>query len=195
VNLLCTVVPLERIKPVFDSIQGDFKDRWRFFSGLFFFYRLLILLTFAYASLLKSFYTITSIQLTCMLTLHAVCMPYKNIWHNILDSLLFTDLILINAIAFYNSHLASKYVQYVSQLVAVQSVLILLPLVYLAAYILYKVVMKIKAKRLCKISWPPTRQEPNDESDGFLRALDTRSLNESGIEPDNYRLLENEKYM
>jgi len=46
VSLLCRIIPLESIKPLFDSIQGDLKDKYRFFSGLYFAYRLSILMTF-----------------------------------------------------------------------------------------------------------------------------------------------------
>ena len=39
IRLLCKVVPLEKFKPLFDSIQGCFKDKHRYFAGLYFVYR------------------------------------------------------------------------------------------------------------------------------------------------------------
>ena len=40
--------PLEKFKPLLDSFQGSFKDKFRFFSGLYYFYRLLILFIYSH---------------------------------------------------------------------------------------------------------------------------------------------------
>ena len=54
VRVLCMVVPLEKLKPFFDSFQGCFKDEYRFFAGLFFIYRLLALTSYAVTDSLSS---------------------------------------------------------------------------------------------------------------------------------------------
>ena len=46
-DILCKIIPLEKLKPFFDSFQGTFKDEHRYFAGLYFIYRLLALLLYA----------------------------------------------------------------------------------------------------------------------------------------------------
>ena len=43
VPFLCKIFPLEKLKPLFDAFQSAFKDNCRYFSGLYFVYRLIIL--------------------------------------------------------------------------------------------------------------------------------------------------------
>ena len=189
VQITCKILPLEKIKPLFDSIQGAFKDRFRFFAGLYFIYRLSSLLTFAVAGTLITHYTATGFQLVCMLALHAACRPYKKSWHNVLDALLFFNLFSINGLAYYNYHLASRFENQDTkiQIIAIfQTGLILLPLVYLVAYTTYRIAVKLRAVCLHKYS----RSElDTDNSDAVLQAMDSRNVDEQYEETSNYRLL------
>ena len=190
VQITCKIFPLEKIKPLFDSIQGAFKDRYRFFSGLYFLYRLCLLLTFTYTNTLPSYYTITGIQLVAMLVLHTICQPYKKAWHNILDALLFISLALINILTFYNYQLVSEYyttsIEIVQATVGIQAMLVLLPLVYLITYTAYHIVKRIKAACKCK-SMSPSKQEDFDNE--VIDTLDARHSDGSGIKMNNYILL------
>ena len=157
VQIMCKILPLEKIKPLFDSIQGAFKDRYRFFAGLYFIYRLSSLVTFAMGGTLITHYTLTGFQFSCMLLIHAVCRPYKKPWHNVLDAFLFFNLFLINGLAYFNYSLAShKKIFTISPDITLQVVaafqtgLILLPLVYLIIYTTSYIVLKLKAMRVCK---------------------------------------------
>ncbi len=84
-RVLCKVIPLEKYKPFLDSFQGTFRDECRYFAGLYFLYRLLILLSFALWDNLLSFYVLNEILFVLMLSLHTWVGPYKNKWHNRLD--------------------------------------------------------------------------------------------------------------
>ena len=86
-RILCQIVPLEKIKPVFDSVQGCFKDKYRFFGGLYFLYRFIILVCFTASKRPIEFYILLEIQLIMMVLLHAISQPYNRPWqwHNILD--------------------------------------------------------------------------------------------------------------
>ena len=191
VQITCKIFPLEKIKPLYDAIQGAFKDRYRFFSGLYFLYRLCLLLTFTYTNTLPLYYTITGIQLVVMLVLHTICQPYKKAWHNILDALLFISLALINILTFYNYQLVSEYntnsVEIVQATVGIQAMLVLLPLVYLVTYTAYHIVKRIKA--VCRCKSIPSKQEDFDNSNEVIDTLDTRHFDDSGMEMDNYVLL------
>ena len=82
--------------PFIDSFQSCYKDRLRFFAGLYFVYRVIILLAFTISDndLLFSIYS--EIVLIVLLGIHAIVQPYKESIYNILDSLVFLNLALIN---------------------------------------------------------------------------------------------------
>ena len=189
VQITCKILPLEKIKPLFDSIQGAFKDRYRFFAGLYFVYRLSSLVTFSISSTLIAHYTATGFQLVCMLVMHALCRPYKKSWHNVLDAFLFFNLFAVNGMAYYNYYLASTYDnQYteIQTIAAFQTGLILLPLVYLVVYIAYCIVSKVKT--VCAHKYSRIRMD-TDNSNAVLQAIDSRRFEESVAETSNYRLL------
>ena len=102
---LLKLVSISSFKPLLDSFQGCFKDNLRFFAGLYFLYRWINLTV----SILPSIgygraYVVQGAFITITLALHAVCQPYSFKKHNVIDTLLFTDLILINAITFLHYH-------------------------------------------------------------------------------------------
>ena len=101
------VSPLEKLKPFLDSFQSCFKDEYRFFSGLYLLYRLGIQLNMGLVYIHQS-YLVLEFELIVMLLLHSICQPYKERWHNIIDTLLFCNLILINGLTLYNVSLANS---------------------------------------------------------------------------------------
>ena len=160
IKLLCTCIPLEKFKPFFDSFQGSFKDECRFFSGLYFIYRFITLLIFAFSSELTTFYILVQIQFVIILAIHAIASPYKNYKHNILDSLLFLNLATINLISLLNFHFTLHFLdkqQYIDIASSLQIVLLYLPLVYIIVYASKKIVQRIKCRKL-----PLPRRKPND---------------------------------
>ena len=100
-NLTLKLIPLEKLKPFFDSFQSSFKDEYRFFSGLYFVYRLAILISLA-VSRVSTFYILLEVQLVLMLILHLICQPHKRHLHNITDGLFFGNLAIINALTVFN---------------------------------------------------------------------------------------------
>ena len=193
----CKILPLEKIKPLFDSIQGAFKDRYRFFAGLYFVYRVSSLVTFSATSTLTTHYTATGFQLVFMLLIHAVCRPYKKSWHNVLDAFLFFNLFFVNGLSYVNYYLSTRksvdgYQESDIQIVAFFQIgLILLPFVYLILYTTYCIILKLKAARVCrKHSVSRRRLNTNDSNAGhILCALDSRSIDESYEEASGYKLL------
>ncbi len=126
--------PLEKLKPFFDSFQSCFKDEFRFFSGLYFVYRLILFCILANTSAQISFFLV-EIQLVIILTLHAICQPYKKRLHNVIDTLLFCNLALINAIIYYNVTVSTSNISELDLSVTLwlQIVLICLPLPFILA--------------------------------------------------------------
>ena len=142
------LIPLVKLKPLFDSFQSCYKDKFRFFAGLYFVYRLLILLTSSFARNWIQFYTITEIQFIIMLTIHALTQPYEKPWHNAVDILIFTDLAIINGLSFFNFvhlRIGIDFQDIVDITSSIQLVLINLPIVYVIVYIMSCLFSRIKS--------------------------------------------------
>ena len=191
IQITCKIFFLEKIKPLFDSMQFAFKDDCRFFAGLYFWYRLCLVVTFAYSSL-SLFYAVTGVQLAIILGMHGAFRPYKTAWHNFLDAALFSNLAIINAITFYSFNLATEHVPHARTMFyhasGIQQGLVLLPLVYLVLYTLYGIVMRMKQH--C-IRAEQERTADEDNTNHIIDAMDSRSFDDSLIEKDmDYMLLE-----
>lgn len=110
VRFACKVVPLEKFKPLFDSIQGCFKDKHRYFAGLYFVYRFLALVSYVTLSnSLIKYYTVLEIQLIVMLCIQAVVQPYKVNWHNTLECFLLMALAITNSMTLFNLSMSNEY--------------------------------------------------------------------------------------
>ena len=130
-GILWRVMPIQLL----DSFQSSFKDNFRFFAGLYFFYRAIILAAYAYCWGLLQFYSIIQLQLILVLTVHAIFQPYKERNHNIIDTLLFTNLAIINAITLYNFAAKDFVGQQTAHILVnimsfIQAVLIFLPFLF-----------------------------------------------------------------
>ncbi len=140
--------PIEKMKPFLDSFQGCFKDRCRFFSGLYFVYRIAIILNYSLNST-SYFYFILEIQVLLMLLIHALVQPYKKRIHNAIDSLLFTNMAIINGISMFNyTQTFPRQGFYRSQHISfiIQEILMMLPLTFVVFYLIYLSVKTVAIK-------------------------------------------------
>ena len=66
---------LWRLMPIqiLDAFQSSFKDNYRFFAGLYFLYRAIILALYAYSGTVFQFYSGVQLELILVLAVHAVC--------------------------------------------------------------------------------------------------------------------------
>ena len=90
-----------RLKPVIDSFQGCYRDNFRLFAGLLFLYRITILASVAFSFSYTQSSVLVEAQLIVMLTVHALTQPYKDVTHNMLDSLLLSNLALTNILSIF----------------------------------------------------------------------------------------------
>ena len=155
-------VSLARLKPFLDSFQSCFKDDYRFFAGLYFVYRFVLLATASIVTSFTQLYTLMEIQLILFLSFHALAQPYERRWHNILDGLLLTNLAAINGLTLYNYTRTSDPFGSNDQCTmtivsSIQLVLIYLPLVYIVGYVTCRLLSGIKILLL-------TRKHKNDLS-------------------------------
>ena len=139
------------IKPLLDSIQGCFKDSMRFFAGLYFLYRWVIPLIHITANGFSTYCCGLGGVLLFILSLHTICQPYTKKAHNIIDTLLFVNLILINSLSFFNYY--KSHTQWgvhkgaTTSPAIVQLVLIYLPLIVVGVYVLVIFLKKLAQLR------------------------------------------------
>lgn len=134
-GISCTI---NYLKPLLDSFQGCFKDNLRFFAGLYFLYRWSYHLIYFVTSY-DEYYTIIGCTLLFIFTMHTICQPYIKTAHNVIDALLFADLILINSLSYFSfQKVSSQKAQYGTTVTPaiVQLVLIYLPLLIMFTYLL-----------------------------------------------------------
>ena len=132
------------LKPYLDSLQGCFKDQFRFFSGLYFCYRLIpAILQMACPSTFQ-YYVAMELLLIIILLLHAVCQPYVSRWHNVVDTCLFADMTIINGITLYHHTMTISHAFHDNNvaLSSIQATLIILPLIYMGGVIVCNTVCK-----------------------------------------------------
>ena len=143
---LCNV-PYSKLRPFLDSFQSCFKDKYRFFAGLYFVYRALILSTTLLPRLTQKYDTLDSF-LVIFLVIHAITHPYREHLHNIIDGLLFFNLLAINKITSFNYSYSSSPTEGVNPLpytTTATVILLNIPLFCIIVYVIRKIVPKIKA--------------------------------------------------
>jgi hypothetical protein len=144
----CINLTIGRLKPLLDSFQGCFKDNYRFFSGLYFLYRWVFQCFFLIRGF-SSYYTGGIGFLVFALALHSVCQPYINRAHNVIFTLLFTNLLLIDLLSFYNYHKNRDHTDLEAMVIAVvvQLILIYLPLIIMGIFVIHAMIpVKYKKK-------------------------------------------------
>ena len=140
VNFISQKLSITSLKPLLDSIQGSFKDNFRFFAGLYFLYRWVIPIIIAISDGFGYYYPILGGVLLFILTVHTICQPYVKRIHNIIDTLLFANLALINFLSFFNYFkVRSQWQKHRGVTVTptiIQLFLIYLPLIVTSVYLL-----------------------------------------------------------
>ena len=97
----------DRLIPLVDSFQSCFKDRLRFFAGLYFIYKILILTCLSFTNNLDEFFAAFGVIVFIMLVIHSIAQPYKERCHNVMDSCLFLNLGIISSLNMSANYLAT----------------------------------------------------------------------------------------
>ena len=174
------------LKPLFDSFQGSFKDNMRFFAGIYFFYRWMIMLVHILnAHDVRVHYTTVGIMLLVMFTVHAVFQPYLRRSHNIIDALLFCNLLLVNSLSQYTYLMSSapklslKSSQFML-IAIVQLVLIYLPGTILTLYVSLHTIKFFRKNRSWTSTFVRVRKLQSPSSNNDDSCVHERLLDEEG---------------
>ena len=144
---------INRLMPLFDSLQGCYRDKLRFFSGLYFLYRVALLLTFTFSEL--TFYLVTQFLLLFILAIHLVAQPYRLRKHNIFDGLIFINLAIINGITIIikismTSEIINIFRNNMISIIIVQVVFAYLPIIVVFLYGVKQLTAKCASKCKCR---------------------------------------------
>ena len=135
--------PCHTLHTFADAFQGCFKNRtnnnrdYRYFSGLYFVFRILILIV--YIMELPPLTQLAIQQILCIfaILLFALVKPYKEAFYNKVDLLFFTLLAIMNTLSLCNyAHRLLKG-SVSTGVFAVNYALALLPLIYIGAFLVY----------------------------------------------------------
>jgi hypothetical protein len=156
VNKTLRFTGINKLKPFIDCFQSCYKDNLRFFAGLYFVYKVAILVAFTISgnSLLFSIYS--EVVMIIWLGIHSVVQPYKERLHNILDSLVFFNLALINGcviIMMESENLFDGTNAMRKQIIAIllsafQLLLLYIPMVVALVYLAWQGCRRCKAPRV-----------------------------------------------
>ena len=94
-------IKIELLAPFLDTFQGCFKDKFRYFAGLYFIYRSVANATFAFINARMEVFIVSEVILVVMLAIHSWAQPYRKQLHNNIDTGIFLIMIVINTLTIY----------------------------------------------------------------------------------------------
>ena len=120
----------EPFKPLMDSFQSCFKDKFRFYAGLFFLYRTAILANLFIFSDNMQYHFVNEMILMIIFGIQAVSQPFQETRHNVLASVTLLALLSINALGMRINMVAGNkhYTSEVTILQCFQLILVYFPL-------------------------------------------------------------------
>ena len=136
-----------KLMPFLDSFQACFKDRHRYFAGLYFLYRLYFPIIGVIFPDPQYHYGIAICLFMLITQFHLLIQPYEKKWHNLLEISLFVNTISLLIITLYN--LAYNKSNGTS-LIIVQLLLISVSIGYMVVYITIKIYQKLSSLKTKK---------------------------------------------
>ena len=143
--LINRLLLIDRLKPVLDTFQGDYKDKMHYFAGLHFIvYRIIFLCIVVMASTADANYLYLLLVVTyfsVILLIHVLVMPFKRFINNAAHSLVYIILIMIANIENIIFSTGSPS----NELIWAEILLALLPLLCIILYFSWKLFSSAKA--------------------------------------------------
>ena len=177
--------PSITIHTLLDAFQG-YKPNRRYFAGLYLLFRLIMFLTDSYSQEIITQFVIQQVVISTFTVLVPLLRPYTNDLYNYLDTLLFLNLSVLNALAIY-AHESN----YSDSVFSFECILALLPLIYMVCYIIWNRLQKRKHYKTVKENLtrhlinPVRASHTNipEESEQLLKS-DGESVDCSSDDPD-----------
>ena len=131
-------IHIHKMMPFFDSLNGAFKLNCYYFALLYFVYRLIIVAIFSFTPEVQQQYVLQQTLSIAILVFHLTKQPYRESMHNIVDLCLLAlipTVLGISSFQLFNVTTSNNINQFA---MAVQIILLYLPLIYLASIVVYK---------------------------------------------------------
>ena len=93
--------PIRQFQPLLDSFQGDYRDNYRFFSGLLFIWRIIITAIVAFASN-NTYYLLITLTFVIKLFIYGIAAPHQTRFYNGMDMFIIATLLAINTLDWFN---------------------------------------------------------------------------------------------
>ena len=130
--------PADKVNILLDTFQGCYKPRMRFFAGVYFIFRIAVLVTLATSENLLQLYTIQQVLCCTVIALLSLLQPYRKNFFNYIDTLTFLNLAVLNALNMYIFVESIKDPPEKPKAAFIaQYILIYLPLLYVISYLLW----------------------------------------------------------
>ena len=177
------IAPLDKCVPFFDAFQSCFKNKYRFFAGLYFLYRAMAVAVLTLKWRLATRLIYQQAFFLLIVFIHCVCQPYKKRRYNILDGCIFILLAVINSLTLYN-FINNEAYQITPQVSFwIQLILIYIPFVYFLVFFSHHAfkwcllhLSKVKQMVFQCLSKYKITSTPNDDDDVMpARLLDSSS--------------------
>ena len=202
VEFLWRLYPVGKIHFILDTFQGCFKNKCRFFAGLYFVFRLVVNINFSFALTWLDQFMIQEIVCILMIMLVSIFQPYneQNEIFNLIDVLIFTNFAVVNGLSFYLYEYSvnnPKADTLPASVFVIEYILVFLPLIYIIGYILWRKTRPCHKKLPC-CKYHKRRSVNHDileESCDSVPPNNARSLLDSNSYRDNRRFDESEELL
>ena len=139
-NFLWRFYPVDKVHVLLDTFQGCYKNKMRFFAGLYFLFRMTVNVSYIFTTSWLEQYMIQQLACIIMIVLLALFQPYneKNKLLNYIDILIFANLAVLNALSYYmySFSLYNPKLGPPTTVFVIQYLLVFLPLVYMLGYVI-----------------------------------------------------------
>ena len=136
------VWPSITIHTFLDTFQGFYKPNRRFFSGIYFLFRLAVFLDFSFSKTIIEQYIFQQVTVTILIVLVALFQPYIRDFYNYLDVLILSNLAILNALAIYIFN--NRFSSFPYKVYIIECILVWWPLIYMLCYVVWNRVHKRK---------------------------------------------------
>ena len=154
VDCLWRHYPADKIQILLDTFQGCYRNKMRFFAGLYFLFRLVINVTYIYTHSWFDQYLVQQVACCVMVALLSICQPYNDNYKlfNVVDVLIFTNLAVINALSNFLLSQSGPLQRTIPLApLIIQYILLYLPLIYMIIYLIW-LLLSSKKKFFAKTS-------------------------------------------
>ena len=153
VRCLKMIYPVDKVHLFMNMFQGCYRNKMRFFAGLYFVFRFVINLSYILTDTWLQQFLVQQASTTIMITLLALCHPYEKDYLNYVDILIFTNLAILNSISFYLFSFAKidPNLSPHQGVIDLQYILVFLPLVYMICYLLWNITRRYHRKINSKV--------------------------------------------